>query len=231
MTPLAPDSALQTLARPIVKENPILLQVLGICSALAVTRTLAPALTMAGAVTGVLIASNVIISTIRHQVPRSIRLIVQITIIASLVIVADQLLAAFAWEMSRQLTVFVSLIVTNCIVLGRAESFAMSHPPRASALDGLGNGLGYGLVLVFVAALRELIGAGTLLGTTVLPLASEGGWYEPTRLAQLPPSAFFIIALIIWVVRAARPTMVEPPKWNPADADEPRSRSAGPWIS
>lgn len=225
------EGALAVVTRPLVDENPILLQILGVCSALAVTRTLATALTMAAAVTAVLVASNVAISAIRRQVPRSIRLIVQITIIASLVIVADQLLAAFAWELSRELTVFVSLIVTNCIVLGRAESFAMSHPVGVSALDGLGNGLGYGAVLALVAAVRELLGQGSLLGVTILEPVSAGGWYEPSRLAQLPPSAFFLIALLIWVVRSLRPGQVEPRTWDPADADEPASRSTDPWIS
>jgi Na+-transporting NADH:ubiquinone oxidoreductase subunit D len=203
------ESPRRILLRPLVDQNPITLQILGVCSALAVTKALAPALVMSVAVTAVLIASSVCISAIRRYVGRSIRLIVQITIIASLVMLVDQVLAAFAWEMSKQLSVFVGLIVTNCIVLGRAETFAMHNPPGPSALDALGNGLGYALVLVLVASVRELLGAGALLGVPILPLAAEGGWYQPMQLMLLPPSAFFIIGFLIWGVRAWRPAQVE----------------------
>lgn len=209
----------RTLVRPLVDENPITLQILGICSALAVTKALATALVMCAALTGVLVLSSTIISAIRGAIPRSIRLIVQITIIASLVIVADQLLQAFAWETSKQLSVFVGLIVTNCIVLGRAETFAMQHRPALAALDALGNGLGYSLVLVAVAAVRELGGAGALLGVPILPLAEHGGWYEPMRFLLLPPSAFFLIGFLVWGVRVWRPAQVEA-------AEEPRATTA-----
>ena len=197
------------LLGPLVDRNPIALHVLGICSALAVTKSVSTALVMSAAVTCVLVGSNTLISVIRGFVGHSVRLIVEITVIASLVIVVDQLLLAFAYEASKQLSVFVGLIVTNCIVLGRAESFALHRPPFESALDGLGNGLGYSLVLIAVGAVRELLGAGSLLGRQVLPLASQGGWYEPMRLMELAPSAFFLIALLIWGLRSARPEQAE----------------------
>ncbi len=195
----------RTLVDPILVNNPVTLQVLGICSALAVTTSLSTALVMSAALIAVLTLSNFIISLIRNHVPRSIRLIVQITIIASLVIVVDQVLQAYMFEMSRRLSVFVGLIVTNCIVLGRAEGFAMKNPPAASLLDGIGNGLGYALILVVIGAVRELLGAGTLLGATVLPTAAEGGWFTPLGLMALPPSAFFLLGLLVWVIRTIRP--------------------------
>jgi Na+-transporting NADH:ubiquinone oxidoreductase subunit D len=213
------DDMRTTLTRPLVDENPITLQVLGVCSALAVTKTLATALVMSLALTAVLVGSSTAISLVRNQVGRSIRLIVQITIIASLVIVADQMLKAYAFELSRQLSVFVGLIVTNCIVLGRAETFAMHNPPLPSALDGLGNGLGYAIILVGVATVRELVGAGTLLGYAVLPLADAGGWYQPLRLMLLPPSAFFVIGLLIWGIRTWRTAQVEAREYHPATED------------
>ncbi len=199
----------RTLTRPVFDENPIALQVLGVCSALAVTKTLATALVMCLALTAVLTASNTAISAIRKLVPRSIRLIVQITIIASLVIVADQFLRAFAWELSKELSVFVGLIVTNCIVLGRAETFAMNNSVGASALDGLGNGLGYSVILIAVGSVRELLGAGALLGYQLLPLASEDGWFQPIALMRSPPSAFFIIGGLIWLLRTWKTSQVE----------------------
>lgn len=205
----AEPGARRTLLAPLLDQNPITLQILGICSALAVTRTLETALVLCLALTGVLVASNTAISAIRRVVPHEVRLIVQITIIASLVIVADQMLQAWFHETSRRLSVFVGLIVTNCIVLGRAEAFAMHHGVRLSALDGLGNGLGYSLVLVGVASVRELLGAGTLLGHGVLPLAAEGGWFRPVQLMQSAPSAFFLIAFAIWALRTWRPAQVE----------------------
>jgi Na+-transporting NADH:ubiquinone oxidoreductase subunit D len=205
-----------TLLRPLVDENPITLQVLGVCSALAVTKTLATALTMSIALTTVLVASNVLISSIRHQVAHSIRLIVQITIIASLVIVVDQLLKAFAYEMSQQLSVFVGLIITNCIVLGRAETFAMNNRVGLSALDGLGNGIGYSMILMVVGTVREVVGSGTLLGAPVFALASDGGWYVPMRLMLLPPSAFFLIGLLIWAIRSRKTEQVEERAHDPA---------------
>jgi Na+-transporting NADH:ubiquinone oxidoreductase subunit D len=204
----------KVLIEPIVDNNPITLQMLGICSALAVTTSLAPALLMCLALTAVSALSGAAISSIRNRIPNNIRIIVQMTIIASLVIVVDQLLKAYAYETSKQLSVFVGLIITNCIVLGRAEAFAMHNPPWISFLDGLGNGLGYSAVLIIVAFLRELFGAGTLLGYTILPKVSEGGWYEPNGMMLLPPSAFFIIGLMIWAVRTARPQQVEKPEYQ-----------------
>ena len=201
--------ALRTLTRPLVDENPITLQVLGICSALAVTRRLDTALLMGASVICVLTLSNASISAIRRQVPRSIRLIVQITIIATLVIVVDQLLKAFVWELSRQLSIFVGLIVTNCIVLGRGDTFAMAHGVRESALDGVGNGLGYAGVLALVGAVRELVGSGSLLGAPLLLPRDAGGWYEPAGLFLLPPSAFFLIGGLVWAVRSWRTQQVE----------------------
>lgn len=216
MTFALPDGPAQVLKRPLLDENPILLQILGVCSALAVTKTLATALTMSVALTFVLTGANVAISAIRGVVPRSVRLIVQITVIASLVIVADLLLQAYAFEMSRQLSVFVGLIVTNCIVLGRAETFAMQHGPGLSALDGLGNALGYSLVLLVVGALRELLGEGALLGRQVLPLAAEGGWFEPVGLMRSAPGAFFLIGGMIWALRSWKRAQVEPREHGPA---------------
>jgi Na+-transporting NADH:ubiquinone oxidoreductase subunit D len=201
----------KTLTRPLIDENPITLQILGICSALAVTKTLATALLMSIAVTAVLVAASASISLIRRHIPHSVRLIIQITIIASLVIVVDQLIQAFAYGLSKQLSIFVGLIITNCIVLGRAESFAMHNPVRLAALDGLGNGLGYSAVLIAVGTVRELVGSGTLLGATVLPTIADGGWYEPMELMLLPPSAFFLIGLLIWGLRSWRTDQVEAP--------------------
>jgi Na+-transporting NADH:ubiquinone oxidoreductase subunit D len=200
---------LQHLTSPLIDNNPITLQMLGVCSALAVTTALDTALTMSLALIAVLTAANTVISLIRRHLPGSIRLVIQITIIASLVIVADQVLRAFAFEVSQRLTVFVGLIVTNCIVLGRAETFAMRNPVWPSFLDGLGNGLGYGLILMLVATLRELLGAGSLFGVNVLPLASEGGWFQPLGFMLLAPSAFIIIGLLIWFIRTQRPEQVE----------------------
>ncbi len=197
------------LLEPIVDNNPITLQVLGICSALAVTTSLLPALLMCIALTSVVVLSGGAISAIRGIIPNNIRIIVQMTIIASFVIVVDQLLKAYAFETSKQLSVFVGLIITNCIVLGRAEAFAMKNGVGMSMLDGLGNGLGYSVVLLVVATARELFGAGTLFGVEILPLAANGGWYEANGLMLLPPSAFFIIGLMIWGVRSMRPKQVE----------------------
>lgn len=206
-----PDSGLakKVVFDPLVDNNPITLQILGICSALAVTTTLAASLLMCLALTTVVAFSNASISMIRNHVPSSIRIIVQMTIIASLVIVVDQLLKAFAYDVAKTLSVFVGLIITNCIVLGRAEAFAMKNPPMISMLDGLGNGLGYSLVLIIVGATRELFGSGTLLGYTVLPSVNDGGWYYTNGLMLLPPSAFFIIGLMIWAIRSWKTAQVE----------------------
>jgi Na+-transporting NADH:ubiquinone oxidoreductase subunit D len=197
------------LIDPLVDNNPVTLQVLGICSALAVTTSLMPALLMCLALTSVAAFSNATISSIRKRIPNNIRIIVQMTIIASFVILVDQLLRAYAFETSKQLSVFVGLIITNCIVLGRAEAFAMKNGVALSFLDGLGNGLGYSAILIIVATLRELFGAGTLLGYRILPLVSDGGWYEANGLMLLPPSAFFIIGLLIWAVRSWKREQVE----------------------
>ncbi len=194
---------------PLVDNNPITLQILGICSALAVTTTLAASLIMCLALTGVVAASNVSISMIRRHIPSSIRIIVQMTIIASLVIVVDQLLKAYAFDIAKRLSVFVGLIITNCIVLGRAEAFAMKNPPWMSFLDGIGNGLGYSLILIIVGTTRELIGSGTLLGYEILKPVTEGGWYYTNGMMLLPPSAFFIIGLLIWGVRSWKTEQVE----------------------
>ena len=203
------SSRKDVLLNPIFNKNPIGLQILGICSALAVTSKLETVLVMALAVTFVIACSNVSVSLIRQHVPGSIRIIVQMTIIATLVIIVDQFLKAYAFSVSKQLSVFVGLIITNCIVLGRAEAFAMKNSPGLSFLDGIGNGLGYSIVLVIVAFFRELLGAGKLLGVTLLPTISEGGWYLPNGLMLLPPSAFFIIGLLIWALRTWKTDQIE----------------------
>jgi len=206
--------ARKVLIDPLVDSNPVTLQVLGICSALAVTTSLLPALLMCVALTSVAALSTAAISSIRNRIPNNIRIIVHMTIIASFVIVVDQLLRAYAFETSKQLSVFVGLIITNCIVLGRAEAFAMKNGVGLSFLDGLGNGLGYSAILIIVATLRELFGAGTLLGYRILPLVSDGGWYEANGLMLLPPSAFFIIGLLIWAVRSWRTEQAERPDYR-----------------
>jgi Na+-transporting NADH:ubiquinone oxidoreductase subunit D len=197
------------LFEPVVDNNPITLQILGICSALAVTAKLAPSLIMCLALSVVLVCSSAAISLIRNHIPTNIRIIVQITIIASLVIVVDEVLRAYAYEISKQLSVFVGLIITNCIVLGRAEAFALQNPVGPSILDALGNSMGYSAILILVATLRELFGSGTLLGYQILRLTRDGGWYEPNGLMLLAPSAFFIIGLLIWAVRTWKPAQVE----------------------
>ena len=197
------------LVDPLVDNNPITLQVLGICSALAVTSSLQVSFVMALAVTFVTAFSSMFISMIRNQIPGSIRIIVQMVIIASLVILVDQVLKAYAFEISKTLSVFVGLIITNCIVMGRAEAFAMKNPPVASFIDGVGNGLGYGLILMLVGFIRELFGAGSLFGVTILETVNNGGWYVPNGMLLLPPSAFFIIGLIIWAFRTWKPAQVE----------------------
>ncbi len=204
----------RALLNPIVDNNPITLQILGVCSALAVTTSLLPSLYMCLALISVAALSSAAVSAIRHFLPSSIRIIVQMTIIASLVIVVDQTLKAFAFETSRELSVFVGLIITNCIVLGRTEGFAMSNPVGLSFLDGIGNGLGYSLILIIVASIRELLGAGTLMGMTVLRTTADGGWYNPNGMMMLPPTAFFIIGLIIWAVRSWRVEQVEKPEFR-----------------
>jgi len=204
--------ARKVLLDPLVDNNPIALQVRGICSALAVTTSLLPALLMCIALTSVTALSTAAISSIRNRIPNNIRIIVHMTIIASFVIIVDQLLRAYAFETSKQLSVFVGLIITNCIVLGRAEAFAMKNGVAMTFLDGIGNGLGYSAILLTVATLRELFGSGTLFGYSILPLISDGGWYEANGLLLLPPSAFFIIGLLIWAIRTWKTAQVEVPE-------------------
>jgi Na+-transporting NADH:ubiquinone oxidoreductase subunit D len=209
MSDILNDETKKVLVEPLVSNNPITLQVLGICSALAVTSQMSTSLIMALALTLVTACSSAAISAIRNHIPSSIRIIVQMTIIASLVIVVDQCLKAFAFEVSKQLSVFVGLIITNCIVMGRAEAYAMKNPPLESFMDGIGNGAGYSLILIIVAFFRETLGSGKLLGIEVFKLTKDGGWYDPNGLMLLPPSAFFIIGLIIWGVRQWKPNQRE----------------------
>ena len=199
----------KVLLDPLIENNPIALQVLGICSALAVTTKMDTALVMCGAVIFVLTLSNVSISLIRDQIPTSIRIIVQLTIIASLVIVADQFLKAYVYDISKQLSVFVGLIITNCIIMGRAEAYAMQNSVGPSIMDGIGNGLGYSLILIATAFLRELFGAGKLFGNVVFPAVNDGGWYYPNGIMVTSAGAFFIIGLFIWLIRTIRPDQVE----------------------
>lgn len=199
----------EILLDPIFNNNPIALQILGICSALAVTSKLETSIVMALAVTFVLTLSNFSVSLIRKHIPGSIRILVEMTIIASLVIIADQIIKAFLYDISKQLSVYVGLIITNCIIMGRAEAYALQNSPGRSILDGIGNGLGYTFVLLFVGFFRELLGAGKLLGFTISPLNTEGGWYNPNGLFLLAPSAFILIGLLIWAIRAWKPEQVE----------------------
>jgi len=203
------EKASRVVLDPLIHNNPIALQVLGICSALAVTTKLQTTVVMSLAVTGVLIGSNVSISLIRNRIPPSIRIIVQLTVIASLVIIADQVLKAYVYEISKQLSVFVGLIITNCILMGRAEAYAMQNGPWLSFLDALGNGLGYSLILLGTGSVRELLGTGKIFGLTVLPVVTDGGWYVPNGLMVLSPGAFFIIGLFIWAIRTWKPEQVE----------------------
>jgi Na+-transporting NADH:ubiquinone oxidoreductase subunit D len=199
----------ETLLDPLINNNPITLQVLGICSALAVTTKMEVALVMSVAVIAVLVLSNLSISLIRNWIPSNIRIIVQLTIIASLVIVTDQVLKAYFYDIARQMTVFIGLIITNCIIMGRAEAFAMQNGPWASVVDGIGNGLGYALILMIVGFIRELLGAGRVFGIPVLTTVSDGGWYVPNGLMVLSPGAFFIIGLLIWALRTWKRDQVE----------------------
>ena len=199
----------EALVDPLFNNNPIALQVLGICSALAVTTRMDTSLVMSIAVICVLTLSNVFVSLLRNNIPTNIRIIVQLTIIASLVIVTDQILRAYFFEISKQLSVFVGLIITNCIIMGRAEAYAMANPPGMSLLDGLGNGLGYAIILMVTAFLRELFGSGRLFGKEIFPLVTEGGWYNPNGLMVLSPSAFLIIGILIWILRVWKPDQIE----------------------
>ncbi|MBD3896052.1 NADH:ubiquinone reductase (Na(+)-transporting) subunit D [Halomonas sp. ML-15] len=219
---MAADSPKGVLVTPLFKNNPIALQILGVCSALAVTTSMSVSLVMTLAVVFVCAFSNLFVSLIRQHIPSSIRIIVQVTIIASLVIVVDQVLRAFAYQMSQQLSVFVGLIITNCIILGRAEGFAMQNSPKMSFIDGIGNGLGYGVVLMVVGFFRELFGSGSVFGLTILQPVQDGGWYVPNGLMLLPPSAFFIIGLMIWVIREAYPEQVEENEFKMKHNTEPK---------
>lgn len=210
---MASPTAKEVLLTPIFNNNPIGLQILGICSALAVTTQMKVAIVMCIALTLVTAFSNFFISTIRNVIPSSIRIIVQMTIIASLVILVDQVLAAVAYSIDKQLSVFVGLIITNCIVMGRAEAFAMANPPVISFLDGIGNGLGYSVVLMTVATIREFFGSGSIFGFEIMPLVNHGGWYTPMGLLLLPPSAFFLIGLLIWGLRSWKTEQVEEPEY------------------
>ncbi len=199
----------RVLMDPLIHNNPIALQVLGICSALAVTTGMQTSVVMSVAVVAVIALSNLSVSLLRNMIPTNIRIIVQLTIIASLVIVTDQILKAYVYEISKQLSVFVGLIITNCIIMGRAEAFAMQNPPLKSLIDGIGNGMGYAAILLVVGASREVLGAGTFWGIPVLPLASEGGWFTPNGLMSLSPGAFFVIGFLIWILRTFRPEQNE----------------------
>ena len=203
------ESTRELLTRSIFRRNPIALLVLGICSALAVTGQMATALVMAICVTLVTAFSSLIISIVRFQIPSTVRIGIQITVIATLVILVDQILKAFYFDLAKQLSIYVGLIITNCIVMGRAEGFAMSNPPVASFMDGIGNGLGYGFILMSVSFIRELFGSGSVFGIEILPLTTNGGWYVRNGLLILPASAFFLIALIIWVLRTIDPSQQE----------------------
>lgn len=211
------------LTDPLIRQNPVTLQILGICSALAVTTSLATALTMSAALTAVVVMGAGIISLIRRHIPNAIRLIIQIVIIASLVIVIDQVLQAYLPEISRKLSVFVSLITTNCLVLGRSESFARLNPPVPAMVDALGNGLGYSLVLIVIGSIRELFGAGSLLGYQVLPTVDQGGWFTPLNLMLMAPSAFFLLGGLVWAVRSVLPVQIEAPEHVAPDTVEDRT--------
>ena len=215
----------QSLQTPLLKENPVTLHVLGICAALAITNSLTSSLIMSAAMTIVLVISNATISLIRKHLPGSVRIIVQITIIASAVTVIDQLLTAYLPETARTLSVYISLIVTNCIVLGRAEACAMKSSVGTSILDALGNGLGYGIVLVIVATIRELFGKGSLMGYRILELVQDGGWFEPNQILMLPPSAFFIIGFMVWAIRSWKPEQQEKADYNPIPLPDGEDRS------
>ncbi|MBT8424624.1 MAG: NADH:ubiquinone reductase (Na(+)-transporting) subunit D [Silicimonas sp.] len=211
----------RTLTDPLIRQNPVTLQILGLCSALAVTTTLATAVTMSVALTVVLTLSAGIVSVIRRHIPDTIRLIVQIVIVASLVIVIDQFLQAYFAKISRALSVYVGLITTNCLVLGRTEAYARHHPPLPAMVDAFGNGLGYSLVLVVIGFVRELFGKGELFGAQVLPLADAGGWFTPLSLMLLAPSAFFLLGLLVWAVRSVLPEQSEAPEHTPPMRAEP----------
>ncbi|GAB2191611.1 NADH:ubiquinone reductase (Na(+)-transporting) subunit D [Sessilibacter sp. MAH2] len=212
----------ELLFKPVFENNPIALQILGICSALAVTSSLKVTIVMCIALTLVTAFSNFFVAAVRNFIPGSIRIIAQMTIIASLVIVVDQILKAVAYDISKQLSVFVGLIITNCIVMGRAEAYAMKNPPIPSFLDGIGNGLGYSVLLLTLAFIRELLGSGKLFGVEILSLTTDGGWYVSNGLMLLPPSAFFLIGLIIWGLRSWKPKQAEEAEFKIAANTKPK---------
>lgn len=203
-------SAKEAFTKPLLQDNPVMIQVLGICSSLAVTSNMKTALVMSLAVTAVVACSNGVISLIRKIIPNSVRIIAQMTVIASLVIIVDQLLRAFSYDLSKQLSVFVGLIITNCIVMGRAEAFAMKYPPAVSFCDGLGNGIGYGIILCALGTVREIFGSGTWFGLTILSPEKNGGWYVPNGMMLMPPCAFFLIGLMIWLTNQVYKTQQKP---------------------
>lgn len=206
---MAAKTTKDVLVEPLVNVNPITVQVLGVCSALAVTSKLETAIVMSLGLTIVTAFSNLAISMMRNWIPSSVRIIIQLTVIASLVIITDQILKAYVYEVATQLSVFVGLIITNCIVMGRAEAYAMANPPWPSFVDGIGNGLGYSLILLSVGVVRELLGSGKILGVTILPTVIDGGWYTPNGLMVLSPAAFFLIAIAIWIMRSINPALAE----------------------
>ena len=210
------SKAREVLLNPIFNDNPIALQILGLCSALAITSNLYVTLIMCVALTSVVSLSNLFVSIIRHHIPTNVRMIIQMTIVASLVILVDELLKAYDYESSKTLSVFVGLIITNCIVMGRAEAFAMQNSPWPSFLDGLGNGIGYSLILIIVATVREFFGSGSLLGFEILPLVQNGGWYIGNNFARLSSSSLFIIGLFIWVLRTWKTDQIEEPEFRVA---------------
>lgn len=216
----ARPSSWSILTDPLIRQNPVTLQILGLCSALAVTTSVATALTMSAALTAVLVLSAALISMIRNHIPASIRLIVQIVIVASLVIVIDQILQAYLFEISQRLSVFVSLITTNCLVLGRTESFSRHNPPGRAMLDALGNGLGYSLALVVIGSIRELFGAGSWLGFQLFQTVDQGGWFTPLSLMLLAPSGFFLLGGLVWALRTVLPEQAEEPELMPPDRPE-----------
>ncbi|MCR5085203.1 MAG: NADH:ubiquinone reductase (Na(+)-transporting) subunit D [Succinivibrionaceae bacterium] len=209
----------EALLDPIIANNPIMIQILGICSSLAVTSSMSTAFVMGIAVCCVCSIANTAVSITRNYIPGSVRIIAQMTIIASLVILVDQVLKAFAYDLSKQLSVYVGLIITNCIVMGRTEGFALKYPPVPSFFDGLGNGLGYMLVLCLVATIREVFGSGTWFGMTIMPTVNNGGWYVPCGMMVMPPCAFFLIGCLIWLVKTFRKDLQEKPEYETHQED------------
>lgn len=204
----------EVLIDPLIANNPVMVQILGICSSLAVTSSMKTAFVMGISVTFVCAFSNLFVSLIRNYIPSSVRIIAQMAVIASLVIVVDQVLRAFAYDLSKQLSVYVGLIITNCIVMGRTEGFALKFPPKLSFIDGIGNGLGYALVLCIIATIREIFGSGSWFGITLLETVNNGGWYVPCGLLVMPPCGFFLVGLLIWLVKVFRKDLQEQPEYE-----------------